>query len=77
MMYCKEFNPQGNLRVAMISELYKFCHVKRLQNFPDYRMFHIFVSRENQVHEVIRLCDQTSWDPQHGDGHGGMLSALK
>lgn len=23
------------------------------------------------MHEVIRLCDKTPWDPQHRNGHGG------
>lgn len=32
--------------------------------------------RQNQVHEVIRLCCQTSWDPQHWDGHGGKLTSF-
>lgn len=43
----------------------------------NYVMFHTCVVRQNQMHEVIRLCDQASWDPHHWNGHGGKLGCIQ
>lgn len=45
--------------------------LKKCDTLLNYEMFNACVVRENQVHEVIRLRDQTSWGPQHWTGHGG------